>query len=48
MIHTIQALVAGALIIALGYKLAAWFLPQRWQSCQRIHDLQLVRLYCFF
>ena len=38
--------IALALILALQITAAAWWLPQKWQACQRLYNSMPAQTFC--
>jgi hypothetical protein len=37
---------ALALVLALQITAAAWWLPQKWQACQKLYDNHPAQVFC--
>jgi hypothetical protein len=35
------------LVLALMLTTAVWFLPQKWQACQKLYDNRIAQIICF-
>lgn len=39
-------IVAVTIVLALQIAIAAWWLPQRWQACQKLYDNRRAQIAC--